>query len=448
MLSAQKQEMPSDTPPETSRPPTATGFGKVLNSIQGLQQRLDDFSIEQVSSAHAQANVLIRELGDLQAQLTALAKLKQATASVNGQIAAIPEDNFDLVGPDSLEKHPQLRVIVQAGKLIRMHRLLQAAQASAQSVSFDLETNIPGGDLISEQSVELIQTKPLPTREQPGVSFLDSVTSAGIAEEKNEVTAGPERQSSAVAGASRGQDSKPTPTYEFTELKLEERPHDPSLATKDSLPVAMPRARQSSTRKGKKPEAKPHIDQRLLNDLIETYGEFAISTKPVASLGAAATGTPTSVESAGASTMLMPVQTMPVTTTQAEALLIAPTPVEPAFVQTSDRAKRALPAEERAEPSFEEALPTAKSRGEIDRQLKNIIKDYGEYDLYSQQKSLNMKTAVIAAAAVLGLVLGGLYFFKSPPAPAPAAIQTTVPSEGTAAQTPQPGVTKYPRQEN
>ncbi len=109
----------------------------MLNSIQGLQQRLDDFSIEEVSRAHAKTHVLIREINNLQARLNTLAKLTDVVFSVNAQIAAMPEENFDLVGPDSLEKHPQLRAIVQAGKLIRMHRILKAATASVDS-SFDL----------------------------------------------------------------------------------------------------------------------------------------------------------------------------------------------------------------------------------------------------------------------------------------------------------------------
>jgi hypothetical protein len=69
-----------------------------------------------------------------------------------------------------------------------------------------------------------------------------------------------------------------------------------------------------------------------------------------------------------------------------------------------------------------------KKQGEIDQQLKNIIKDYGEYDLYSPQKSLNLKMAALAALALLALVLGGLYFFTgSPPAP-PAAFENNQPA--------------------
>jgi hypothetical protein len=59
-------------------------------------------------------------------------------------------------------------------------------------------------------------------------------------------------------------------------------------------------------------------------------------------------------------------------------------------------------------------LPTQRKDGELDRTLKKLIKDYGEYDLYSKQSPVNLKTGVAAAFLVLTLVLSGFYFFSSP----------------------------------
>ena len=71
-------------------------------------------------------------------------------------------------------------------------------------------------------------------------------------------------------------------------------------------------------------------------------------------------------------------------------------------------------------------------QGEIDRQLKSIIKDYGEYDLYQRHNPLNLKVAGIVAFALLALVLGGFYFLKSPApetsVPANSAVQSEVKS--------------------
>jgi hypothetical protein len=85
-----------------------------------------------------------------------------------------------------------------------------------------------------------------------------------------------------------------------------------------------------------------------------------------------------------------------------------------------------LPAPEHlsAQARTEAETVAGKSREEIDRELKNIIKNYGEYDLYSHRKAtIDFKTAAIAALAVLGLLLGGFYIFKSPSGSAPVAIE-------------------------
>jgi hypothetical protein len=414
MLSAQKQQMPSDPPPENSRPPAATGFGKVLNSIQGLQQRLDDFSIEEVSRAHAKTHILIREINNLQAQLNALAKLTDVVFSVNAQIAAMPEDNFDLVGPDSLEKHPQLRAIVQAGKLIRMHRMLNAAQASADS-SFDLPAGRPNGDALPNQTETLIDASPsleqilqtLPVAETP------LATSAGA---NTKIASEADPRSASLENSPVAHASKAPPTYDFADLRLEETSATVSHRKDATAPLNAGHKRASS-RKGK-----PHIDQRLLSDLIETYGEFAISTRTVARAEAVKIPAPAAEPVASTSTDLVPFES---------------TSAEPAFVNPAGRSELlGLPApeQEREEPVFDGPSPSIKSRGEIDRQLKNIIKDYGAVDLYSHRKTLNVKTAVIAAAAGLALVVGGFFLFKAPSVPTPPAVEATAPGGNSAVE--------------
>ena len=443
MLSAQNQEMPDDTAPESSATPTGTGFGKVLSSIQGLQQRLDDFSVEEVSRAHAKAHDLISQLGELQAQLNALAKLKEAIAGVNAEMRAIPEDNYDLVGPNSLEKHPQLRAIVQASKLIRMHRLLSAARASAESVSFDFQTNQSESEPSSSITSPILLRRIPPRSEEPGVAPVGGDVGMSASPASTEIaTEEREKQLSPFISSPVTQEPQAALTYEFADLKLDEAQAIASSCERGSPPSAEPGQEHAARAQDSKSAGKPNFDQRLLNDLIETYGEFALSTSPVLwsktvettlpvaeeSLSGPAraprvdlsTNTPASIASAGTELMVPELASVEIART------------EPAFVQPMTGGPRALPAPRQkiTRPAFENALPSAKSRGEIDRQLKNIIKDYGEYDLYSHQKSISnkTKTVVIAAVAALAMVLGGLYFFRTPSSPAPAAIETLVPS--------------------
>jgi hypothetical protein len=54
-----------------------------------------------------------------------------------------------------------------------------------------------------------------------------------------------------------------------------------------------------------------------------------------------------------------------------------------------------------------------KKEGDIDRELKKIIKDYGEYDIYSRQNPINLKFAAIGAFLLVTAVFFGFYFLSS-----------------------------------
>jgi len=385
MLSAQKQKMPSQTPPGASQPPTTTGFGKVLHSIQGLQQRLNDFSIEEVSRSHARAHELIRELGNLRTRLESVTKLKDAIDGIGPQIAAMPDADLDLVSADGLAKYPQLHAILET------HDLLQKAKANVPAVHDVGESVICAWTPMSSSA-----------------SIEKSAPEAAVNDTRSPVP----------------QEPKPAPTYEFNELRLVETPRAPR---KDDLRQSSD-VKATATRTSNKPKGKAHFDQRLLNELIETYGEFAVSSKlmlgaemnqtaPAGSEEIIATATTGSVPQQSTELAVSPV---PSKDSVGHELV----PLEPAFLHAGSHELLALsgPAEQSGGPSFVEAATTAKARGEIDRQLKSIIKDYGEVDLYSHRRTPKIKIATIAAAAALALLLTAFYFFSSPSTPAPASM--------------------------
>ena len=397
MHSAQKQEMPRETAADAPGA-SASGFGKVLTSIQGLQQRLDDFSLEEATRAAEKAREIIDDLGRLQKQLNAIGKLKEAVREANTTLAQQPEHNFDPTSVDGLENHPKLRAIIQAGKLIRMHRLLRVAQASAESISLDFETkhDLPPSQIgIGDSGVFSL--------DELSLGAAHPVTPVGItaAESTIQTVAGTvpsESPTSSNDAPPAINANQPEPTYEFADLKLELASEAAPQAVKPERAPAMP---------GKS----SHFDQRLLDDLIETYGEFTTlnQTRETTASVDEAPGEPQ--EEPAASSMA--------------PLSNELTPAEPAFVQSAAGAVMMLPPPEDkpSKPQVENEIAPGKSRGEIDRQLKNIIKDYGEYDLYSHGKStINFKAAVIAAVTVLGLLFGGYYVLKAPPAPVPVIV--------------------------
>jgi hypothetical protein len=134
------------------------------------------------------------------------------------------------------------------------------------------------------------------------------------------------------------------------------------------------------------------FDRRLLDDLIKNYGEFSIMPS----------------SPAGAKVHQESKNEKPISTPR------------------TDSPKAVAPA---SHPS----LPLQRKDGELDRKLKKLIKDYGEYDLYSRQTPLKLKTAVIAAFLLLSLVFSGFYFFSSPKSPITPSVSSASQSQNDSA---------------
>jgi hypothetical protein len=491
MTTVQNKHASADSSRRDTDKTSAIGFGKVLNSIHGLQQRLGDFSIEDVSRAETNANTLIHRMAILQERLIHITDLKRRlvhTAATVEQM--IPEPNYDHIGPASLEKHPQLFAIVKASKLIRLHKLLKIARASAHSVSFDadagrLDVTSPLAPAVTppkekkypkptastqperkkEQqgaarpsdrnaTAEIIELPPPPptaiplgaprnTADEP----IQQATKLGVSptEGKPEPRASQSDQIGAleqIVSTNTQQDTMfPSVSAEATfgrqttaneiskdvhtvsqvtkqvaPTQNQETPNMPTGGASDSAPAWLntPEFRNES----ESTTIDEVFDHRLLEELIQIYGEFA----PVAEASK-----PHSVRSESR---------VELAEVKPEATAPQSEPAAPPLDRTAPRSENTAVHVETTlppEPKFVTAEPMAtmetatievgvpvKSRGDLDRQLKKIIKDYGEYDLYSHtsRSSITLKRGGIAAFVVLGLVLGGVYFLRSPEKPA------------------------------
>ncbi len=422
MVPAKKRDLNADSAPENTSPNAARGFSKVLSSIQGLQQRLDDFSLEEATQAANDARALIEKLRTLQAQLTLLKTLGLVIAETKQLAGEVPQADFDRVAPDSFDNHPQLRAIVQAGKLIRLHRLMQAAHASAASVSFDFDASLypnpspkPTNEAVAAPAVQPnVGVEPPEPERALEPSEINSTTAAGNVMLAPDLTVRHETPSTPLVNAVAAQAPTPAETYDFNDFKLddvtESMPGGEDFVFPDKSHVVGP----IKAKKDKTTPNQSHFDERLLSDVIDTYGEFVLSSKPAKTIDA----TP---------------KVKPSITVQADSVL--PLPAVPSValvpVNTDPEALLALPSpqiDENLETTVETHVPIVKNRSELDRQLKSLIKDYGEYDLYPHAKPSHFnKTAAIVAFVVLGLVLGGFYLLKSPPPTPPVASESIAP---------------------
>jgi hypothetical protein len=458
MLPAKKQEARPETP-QNSPVSSTMGFGKVLTSIQGLQQRLEDFSVEDVVRTEGNAKSLVLELSQLQIKLETLAAVKQFVASANLLISEIPEENFEQIAPDGLENHPQLHAIIQASKLIRLHRLMQAAKAGAESISLDLDTgtlssaispperSLPEFDATmtpsSEPAVEKLSVALFETLAEPIGAAVTSVSEPRESVQSEEWTFSTEDKLDGF---------QEVVTARLGEFELGGSPVGEVLVTQDPSVIGASIETGSPQSKEATPSSKSAgaFDERFLSDLIETYGEFRISSvgaPPVELPSKPEPSLPSVIES---ETQLAPVDSSNPPSTQIAVInseqrtpsLPAVEPhILPALVSTPSREETkafelpAIATPEKQKPragadAKEKKLSALSKHGELDRQLKSIIKDYGEYDLYPPQSSINFKMAALGAFAVLALVLGGFYFFRVPAAPTPVKVGTVGQPDG------------------
>src|SRR5437667_3023939 len=381
MLSAPKEEKRLKVVSSPSNTPNLAGFGKVLNSIQGLQQRLDDFSVDDISEATEKARTLAVRLSELQRQLATLTEINESIATVRTAVDHAANETRELTKLEGLDRPLQLQAIAQASNLIRFPRVMKAANdgprvSSVNSIATDSRINT------SKAEASTPTANPAESDKNPSESLQTSqieTLSASPDETVVGLDATESPTNTALAQVQETQPLREEPPARSEQVSQSDtvKVHNPTLRTEaKATPVAQPVFESLETAIERQTEApvstSADFDQRLLDDLIKNYGEFAASPN-------------------------------------------LPAPIKPAA--KSKREAEHTESKARVGEFTKKNLPAVKKEGELDRQLKKLIKDYGEYDLYPQQSPVKLKNGVIAAVLLLALVLSGFYFFSAPKAP-------------------------------
>ncbi|MGN6716579.1 MAG: hypothetical protein ACTHLX_04225, partial [Candidatus Binatia bacterium] len=388
--------------------------------------------------AEANVHTIIQQLLTIQAKLSQVTGLKHFVSSANWRIGEIPEENFEQVDLDGLESHPQLHAIIRASKLIRVHKLMQAAKAGAEALS--LHDEAPSLHLLDPDTSSLSGTQPGLAPTQPLI----------VNPQRNEL----EDVSPVVSEAT--EKTVPEGGWIFSaDAELEYT--EPHFVEHAVINAREDKFNDEAISKIPKPTGgemsvvvrETGFDERLLSDLIQAYGEFSpvlksssSTTQPRAAKIEPSENQIPSSPMRGATAQEISTESELIREDSAKPALLMPPEEQPAnsnnvtlatrFAQNAkttiaDSRSTGLalirsdcpivpqPQVDRAELGNQKAtLPNIKKHGELDRQLKNIIKDYGEYDLYPPQSSKSLKKAALAALAALVLVLGVLYLFKAP----------------------------------
>ncbi len=401
ILSSQKVENRLHPLSPNEGVPAVDSVGRMFNSIQGLQQRLNDFSLDEVAKASDTCKTLILSLAELQRRVARIAKIGKFVTAARGAIEGSTAGISDLCELIHLDTNPDAQETAHAGKIIQFPRSprvswnnMQAVTRSASELpvpedssrtqiinthfSFAQPTAAEATDPKFSAPQDSSAVKPLGESQQPSKSPNLVHEIPGCSNQSAEIPPAPQPETPQSNGTS-------TITVATGTLASSE-PHSTgfdepsvtdfqlSLASDDDEKQAdEPRASEATEANSLVPVGAT-FDQRLLQDLIKDYGEFASSPN-------------------------------------------VPIPIErkndPDLSTKSNEQNNSATSSVDPQPAIRN-LPRIRNEGDIDRKLKKLIKDYGEIDLYSRQSPVNLKTAVVGAFLLLIAIFSGFYLFSAP----------------------------------
>jgi hypothetical protein len=424
MLTAQKENSPLETETLPQRPQTTRSLDRMVTSIEGLRERVQGFTLEQVSEVDQRLRTMSLQLGELQQRLRALAEMKQQIAGLQKAVRQAEADTLEQNRLATLVEPITVHPITQFGTLLKFRRVIkllkEAKSGSGVSASADVEARAP----VLPKPVEITTEPPkneqklatdfpaiqheLPERSTNENSVV--VTSVALEQRERVFDPGPmemdfepnEPFSNDPADAICLDDSTASiqpreMIAEFADTRDEPSPSHEAIfeefkGTGDmEVHLAIPETEtMETTGQTHTASEEADFDQRLLDDLIKDYGEFTI--------------VPSSTPKREAKKEH---KLEPTTATRVQGPATVNLPTQP-------------------------NLPSQRKDGELDRKLKKLIKDYGEYDLYSRQTPLKLKTGVVAAFLVLTLIFSGFYFFSSSKSAVPTSGSSTSQSQSSA----------------
>jgi hypothetical protein len=389
MLTARKENNQSKSTPFSQRSPTMGSFDRVVDSIDGLRNRVQGVTLEQVSETDQRLQAMSLGLRELQRKLEVLFEIKGRIDQLQETVKQAKSESLE-ESMLAFEGEPvPIHAIAQVGNLLKLRQVIKLIKASQKAsgglAQRDQEVQAP----VIFEPFEIV-SKPTETSMIQDVPSIEQLLTEAPRNQATPVTSTessnrPEQVSdpdplekeleeiqffsNEAVGATQPDEAVGSIPIEDRHLESIDATEYPQLNR--SFPVEEIPA--TSDHVQAHDSAETDFDRRLLDDLIKNYGEFS--------------NMPSSSSAAG----------------------IHQEPKNEKIISTPRTDSSTALA-----PASQAILPLQRNDGDLDRKLKKLIKDYGEYDLYSRPTPLKLKTGVIAAFLVLSLVFSGFYFFSSP----------------------------------
>jgi hypothetical protein len=502
MLTAQKENNPLETQPLPQRPPTMRSIDRMVNSIEGLRERVEGFTLEQLSEVEQRLRAMSRRLGELQRTLKALAEIKQRIIRLQKAVAQAEAEILEQSRLATLAEPIAVQSIAHVGRLLKFRRVIKLLK-EAKSVSGVLKSADP-------QVRTLVVPKPFEIVPEPATNEPELAPDLPSIEHKL-----PERSANQtpIVAPSEAQDESaavfrqaatkmdfefvlpqlvetvPEPAtnepelapdlgsieYELSERSANETPVDVTREDLEQTEAILHPDPAEAEFDSNEPFSNESTDVMFFDDNTASIHRRGINAEfedtreePQPSYVAALTDTDSGMDEAifeefkgtgnmeahlaipETETVETTVQTHEAASEEADfdqrllddlikdygefTILPGSTPRREAKKEPKLELitpERRVEASATVNPASQQNLPLQRKDGELDRKLKKLIKDYGEYDLYSRQTPLKLKTGVVAAFLVLTLIFSGFYFFSSSKSAAPVNASSASPSQSS-----------------
>jgi hypothetical protein len=457
MLTAKKENDQLKANVFGQRSPTTRSFDRVVNSIDGLRERVQGFSVEQLSEVNQGLHAMSLRLVELQKTLGVIAEIKEQLDPLRTKVKRAEAESLEQNSLATLDRPMPLHSIAQVGNLLKFQRVIKSLKGAknvsgglafadsrsrqpvppkpaeivsepldrankTQEFTADLpaieytftegsasEANVVTVATVSDNSDTLLHRGPPEIDPEPALAtpveygfelpMNSQWPAADLTAIKHPLVEDSARETNAVAVSEIPHDSEtllhlapaqldfernerfsndsaiPTFLYDNTASIHGQgiNAEFPDTSDRPGRSYAIPDAETEAVSMQMNMEVSSEVDfdQRLLDDLIKNYGEFNVFPNSPAEAE-------TRRENLDQNRITMP-------------------GVDPTTTLN---------------PVSQQNLPAQRKDGELDLKLKKLIKDYGEYDLYSRQSPINLKTGVAAAFLVLALAFSGFYFFS------------------------------------
>src|SRR5262245_12903419 len=157
MLTAEKENSPLEAEPLPEPLQTTRSFDRMVNSIEGLRERVQGCTLEQVLAADQRLQRMSRQLSELQRTLRVLAEMKPQMTRLQKAVQQAKAESLEQSKLATLVEPIAIQSIAQVGTLLKFRRLLkflkEGKAASGVLVSADVEARLS----VVPKPLEIIQ---------------------------------------------------------------------------------------------------------------------------------------------------------------------------------------------------------------------------------------------------------------------------------------------------